>query len=416
MLSAFAVVTTTADAGPGSLRAALARVNHDASTNQDAIDFNIPTTDPGYSSSTGLFTIQLLSDLPTIKHPFSLDGETQPGFSSTPLVVVQRSMAASSTVSPRLLVDETAGTFNSFPVTIRSLALVGTFGSNGSNNIAIEVNDANTASSTQVDLIGNQISGPTHDGILLYAGTSTNTLLLSNNQITVSGRNATAINVFTGGTTTSVTCTSNQLDLVGLRAGFNGIVINEAGGATVDTLTLTGNSVVGTFAFAFSLDLADAKNTVAFDQNSASDPGGTGCYISGAAASTASVSITNSVFDTKGGPGVGLDIVGFSGLQALVQGNNFDNNREGVAVTTFNGTTAGTVDLGGGSLGSTGGNDFSTFRTNTNPWSFAIGLFNVASDYTLYAEQNTWGVRNPDTVIVDGIHKSAPTSAGVILP
>lgn len=57
-------VTTTADAGAGSLRQALI----DATTNAAAnvITFNVPTNDPGYSAAENRFTINLLSPLPQI--------------------------------------------------------------------------------------------------------------------------------------------------------------------------------------------------------------------------------------------------------------------------------------------------------------------------------------------------------------
>jgi hypothetical protein len=47
-------VTNTNDSGPGSLRQAI----HDAASG-DSIDFNIPTSDAGYNSMTGSFTISL---------------------------------------------------------------------------------------------------------------------------------------------------------------------------------------------------------------------------------------------------------------------------------------------------------------------------------------------------------------------
>ena len=57
-------VTTTADAGGGSLRAAITSANGTGTA--DTIVFNIPTSDPGYSAVTGKFTIDLASALPTI--------------------------------------------------------------------------------------------------------------------------------------------------------------------------------------------------------------------------------------------------------------------------------------------------------------------------------------------------------------
>jgi hypothetical protein len=52
--SAVLTVTNTQDAGSGSLRAAVT-----AAMSGDTIEFNLPTTDPGYNNSTGVFTITL---------------------------------------------------------------------------------------------------------------------------------------------------------------------------------------------------------------------------------------------------------------------------------------------------------------------------------------------------------------------
>src|ERR1041384_5274347 len=52
--SAVLTVTNTQDAGPDSLRATVA-----AAIAGDTVEFNIPTSDPGYNSSTGIFTIAL---------------------------------------------------------------------------------------------------------------------------------------------------------------------------------------------------------------------------------------------------------------------------------------------------------------------------------------------------------------------
>ncbi|MBO0698167.1 MAG: hypothetical protein J2P46_07220, partial [Zavarzinella sp.] len=63
------MVTTTADAGPGSLRQAILDANADP--DQDDIAFNIP--------GTGVQTIAVASALPAIAQPVVIDGFTQPG-------------------------------------------------------------------------------------------------------------------------------------------------------------------------------------------------------------------------------------------------------------------------------------------------------------------------------------------------
>ncbi|MEG4202680.1 S8 family serine peptidase [Microcoleus sp. Pol7_A1] len=78
------VVTNTSDSEPGSLRAVLAWAN--SNPGKDTVIFKIPTTDPGYNSSTNSFTIKPLSELPHITNSVIIDGTTQPGFLDRPVI------------------------------------------------------------------------------------------------------------------------------------------------------------------------------------------------------------------------------------------------------------------------------------------------------------------------------------------
>jgi hypothetical protein len=69
-------VTNISDSGAGSLRSAITMANIDPAST-DTIEFNI-----GSSSKT----IDLLSPLPSITGPVTIDGRTQPGFNGFPLV------------------------------------------------------------------------------------------------------------------------------------------------------------------------------------------------------------------------------------------------------------------------------------------------------------------------------------------
>jgi hypothetical protein len=80
------LVTNTNDSGPGSLRQAILDVNSYAGPNA-TVDFNIPTTDPGYNSTTGVFVIQPLSALQTITDSVVIDGYSQPGASPNTLTI-----------------------------------------------------------------------------------------------------------------------------------------------------------------------------------------------------------------------------------------------------------------------------------------------------------------------------------------
>lgn len=81
------VVTTTADSGLGSLRAAIYYANDHPGT---TIRFNIPTNDPGYSN--GVYTIYTSGELPPlIANGTVIDATTQPGYVNHPVITIDGS-------------------------------------------------------------------------------------------------------------------------------------------------------------------------------------------------------------------------------------------------------------------------------------------------------------------------------------
>lgn len=76
LFSATLTVINTNDAGAGSLRQAITEANN--VFGPDNIVFNIPTTDPNYNISTGVWTIALLTDLPMMTGGYThIDATTQ---------------------------------------------------------------------------------------------------------------------------------------------------------------------------------------------------------------------------------------------------------------------------------------------------------------------------------------------------
>jgi uncharacterized repeat protein (TIGR01451 family) len=81
-------VTSTADAGAGTLRDAIMTSN--ASTGvPDTITFNI--------AGAGVHTISPLTALPAVTDSVTIDGASQPGFNGTPLIQLQGSLAGTTT-------------------------------------------------------------------------------------------------------------------------------------------------------------------------------------------------------------------------------------------------------------------------------------------------------------------------------
>ena len=84
------IVTTTADGGFGSLRAAIYYASDHPGT---TIKFNIPNTDPGFSN--GVFTIYLVGELPPLVSARTvIDGTTQPGYTSFPVIALDASQVS----------------------------------------------------------------------------------------------------------------------------------------------------------------------------------------------------------------------------------------------------------------------------------------------------------------------------------
>jgi hypothetical protein len=77
-LLATLTVTTTADSGTGSLRDAITTA--DLSTNPTTIKFDIP--------GTGVQDIDLVTPLPDVASPITIDGTSQPGYAGTPLIEI----------------------------------------------------------------------------------------------------------------------------------------------------------------------------------------------------------------------------------------------------------------------------------------------------------------------------------------
>ena len=173
------IVTTTADVGPGSLRAAIYyATDHPGTT----IKFNIPTSDPGYSN--GVFNIHLTGMLPPLVTDGTvIDGSTQPGFTGKPLIFVDASQILPETF--------TSDTFLIYSANnqIKNISFSG-FNWNGMTLIYADATN-NTISGCWfgLDYSGTNAAPNAFQGILITAGASRNI---------IGGTNALERNVISG--------------------------------------------------------------------------------------------------------------------------------------------------------------------------------------------------------------------------
>jgi hypothetical protein len=297
-------VTNVLDHGAGSLRAAMLNVNRDTVNRVDVIDFNI--------AGAGLHTINLLSELPVLKHPLNVDGTSQHGYAGSPLIALNGSTIVGG--GDGMILDA-RGYAHAFTGEIQGLKFTGF-----SDGIVVIDSASNTDVNAQ--LLHNVVSlSSGGDGVQVFAGTGSTTAQVANNKITV-GNAGDAMVLVTAGGSTSYTVTGNSITANG---GGDGIFTNGTGSS--NTLTYKSNTIQTT-------------------------GGGDALALYVSSSSPTSVSVVNNALSTNS-QAAGLILSGGSNFQALVQGNTFSNDLSGVDVIG-DGSTAGVVDLGGGSLGSTG--------------------------------------------------------------
>jgi hypothetical protein len=299
------IVTTTADVGFGSLRAALYYVtDHPGSV----VQFNIPTNDPGYSN--GVFNIHLTGHLPPlVSNGMVIDGSTQPGFTGKPLIVVDGSqiIPESFTSNSGLLIYASSNQ-------VKNISFQG-FNWNG---LTLEYADAtnNTIAGCWLglDYTGSNAASNAYQGILFALGASHNI---------VGGTNALARNIISGngqyGLWMSDTNTTGNVILgnyIGTDASGSFAVPNALGGIGI-FYNGVGHVIGGTNAAA---------------GNVISGNGGTGIWLAG-------TNVNNVIVQ---GNYIGLNAAGTAGIPNISDGVNVVGGATG---NTIGGTGAGTRNV-----------------------------------------------------------------------
>ena len=149
------VVITTSDSGPGSLRQEILASN--AAGGQNIIDFAI---------GSGAQTISLLSALPGITVPVTIDGTSQPGYTGAPLIDLDGTSAGTSADGLVLAAGSDGSTISA--LVINNFAADGILITTTGNTVQgsyIGTNAAGTAAGSQ----------PMANGVVVTAG-SNNTI------------------------------------------------------------------------------------------------------------------------------------------------------------------------------------------------------------------------------------------------
>ena len=301
------IVTTTADSGPGSLRAAMYyATDHPGSV----VKFNIPTSDAGYSN--GVFNLHLTGHLPILAlNGMVIDGSTQPGFTNKPLIVVDGSQ-----IIPETFTANSGLLIYSASNQVKNISFPG-FNWNG---LTLEYGDAtnNTIAGCWLglDATGSNAAPNAHQGILFVQGASHNL---------IGGTNALARNVISGnreyGLWMSDTNTTGNTILgnyIGTDATGSFSVSNALGGIGIFTNGV--GHVIG------------GANPDGSGRNVISGNGGAAIWLSGAGVSNNSVR----------GNFIGLNAAGTAGVSNTFDGIYLINGASG---NTLGGTSPGSRNV-----------------------------------------------------------------------
>jgi hypothetical protein len=197
-----------------------------------------------------------------------------------------------------------------------------------------------------------------------------------------------------------------------------------------NTFTLTASASPG-LSITDSQNLTAANNVINMLNPIASSSGGlsTAIAVASTAGTTNPVSVTlqnNTVNTSLLGLGILLSPSAGNGsnFRALLQGNDFHYNMiglEDIGDGTATATAAGLVDLGGGALGSLGGNDFRGFLASDATAGNRYAIFlrgTTGANSSITALDNLWSVAGPTDVVRDSQNNtsvgSLPAGTGVI--
>jgi len=304
------VVTTTADFGPGSLRAALYYITDNPGT---IVRFNTPVSDPGYSN--GVFNIHLTGHLPPLaNNAMVIDGSTQPGFTGKPLIVVDGSQ-----IIPETFTSNSGLLIYSSSNQVKNISFQG-FNWNG---LTLEYADAtnNTIAGCWLglDYTGTNTAPNALQGILIFDGASGNF---------VGGTNALARNVLSGNTQYGVL-------ISGTNTAGNVILGNYIGTDAGGSLMVS-NALGGVF-------LADGTSRNIIGGTNA----GAGNVISGNLGNGILIRGSNVVNNTVLGNYIGTDATGMNALPNTVAGVTIDT---GSSSNLIGGTVAGARNVISGNI------------------------------------------------------------------
>jgi titin len=338
-------VTNTADSGAGSLRWAITNAN--ANPGPDTINFQISGAAP--------FTINLLSALPAVTDPVTIDATTQPEWLTygTPVVELNGGAAAGSSSvglqlnsASNIVLGLAINRFSAQGIVLSGAANViqgnfigtdttGTL-ARGNGSFGIWVESSGNLIGGRKAINGNVISGGNDTGIFIY-NTSSN--VVQGNYIGISANGASAL----GNNVNGITIDESSGNLIGGPSGARNFISgNGVSGVFLNGAAAVQNLIQGNY---IGTDISGGL--VAGNAND-------GITVSGAPSNTISGNVisgngTNGVFLTGAGASGNVVAANFIGTDATGKAA-LGNYNAGVTISAGNANLIGASNVISGNL------------------------------------------------------------------
>lgn len=244
-------VTSTANAGTGTLRSAITSAN--AAAGADTIVFNIP--------GAGIHNMGPTSSLPPLGSDLTVDATTQPGYAGSPLVELDGAAAGAGVHG--LLVNGSA-------VTIRGLAIVRYQG----DGVRIQAGASNRIAASWIGVLANGLNAAGNNNGVWVDNTGQNTIGPGN---VISGNRVDGVRIHGASATGNIVAGNrigtNVAGSAALGNAFNGVTITSATGNTIggstpaDLNVISGNTRYGVGFGAGANSNLVARNYIGVDAN-----------------------------------------------------------------------------------------------------------------------------------------------------
>ncbi len=215
-------VTSSANAGAGTLRSAITSAN--AAAGADTIVFSIP--------GAGIHNIGPTSSLPPLGSDLTVDATTQPGYAGSPIVELDGSVAGAGVHG--LLINGSA-------VTIRGLAVVGFQG----DGVRIQAGGSNRVTASWIGVLANGLTPSGNNNGVWVDNTGQNTIGPGN---VISGNRVDGVRIHGASATGNIVAGNrigtNPAGSAALANAFNGVTITSATGNTIGGSTLADLNVI----------------------------------------------------------------------------------------------------------------------------------------------------------------------------